>query len=169
MVTLIPGPSHAWSLSALGSLAFIRGWLMARKIGQGRCGIETSVRFIPNYLICLPPLLFMAGIYRAISGARQARTSMSLEMVHNNNNNNAHPGRMDGGLAVWSSPPPVLAAYTSLSPLGPWSSAPGPQPLVEFKPVASPPPFHPVWGLQAGDVDCRLGQACIGNGCISNG
>lgn len=70
VVPLIPGPSCAWSLAAPGSLAFIRGWLMARKIGQGRCGIETSVRFIPNYLICLPPLLFMAGIYRAISGAR---------------------------------------------------------------------------------------------------
>lgn len=48
---------------------------MARKIGlfQGRCWIETSVRFIPNYLICLPPLLFIAGIYGAINGAWPGR------------------------------------------------------------------------------------------------
>lgn len=36
VVPLILGPKLGAS-EALGGLAFIRGWLMARKIGQGRC------------------------------------------------------------------------------------------------------------------------------------
>lgn len=113
---------------------------------------------------------------------------MSLEMLHNNNNNNAHPGQINGGFAFLSSPPPVLAAHMFLSLWDPWSSAPGPQPPVELRPVVSPvpqSPLHPklaswpfsgatVWELQGGSggmwipMGMPLEQACISNGCISS-
>lgn len=43
-----------------------------------------------------------------LMGPGQARISVSLEILHNNNNNNAHPDQINGGFAFLPSPPPVL-------------------------------------------------------------
>lgn len=41
-------------------------------------------------------------------GPGQARISVSLEILHNNNNNNARPDQIDGGFAFLPSSPRVL-------------------------------------------------------------
>lgn len=73
-----------------------------------------------------------------LMGPGQAGMSVSLETLHNNNNNNSHPGQINGFLP---SPPPVLGTPATCClevPLA--SGTPDPQPPVEFEPMAPPPP-----------------------------
>lgn len=73
-----------------------------------------------------------------LMGPGQARTSVSLEMLHNNNNNNIHPGWINGSLP---SPPPVLGTPAACCPnvLSSGSSATcGVQALWPF--LCPPPP-----------------------------